>query len=278
MHPLHLLFLISFIFGLQIEIHADEINGEPSKTVSISTKFIAYPSESEMFPIPKMKSILGTEVLFTIPQKMGIPQEKRPEGVDKKIEDGIRTRFKVLETTDGFLIQGYVFVGMHDPEKLDQEVESLGLFVDQPTKSDQNITDDWVKKIQLSGTFRIRGKAYASLSTPEGNFWVEEGKFASGFKLIKLDLSKSQPSALIRKGEKEGWVGLRHGSSFNQMDMTRSFKDRGLLFIKEVQPGEKFSLPIPMEAPNGEKFSLPMAVAPPNGEKLTLELVATLNE
>jgi hypothetical protein len=45
------------------------------------------------------------------------------------------------------------------------------------------------------------------------------------------------------------------------MDMTRSFKDGGVLFIKEIQPGEKVSLP--MEAPNGEK--------------LTLELVATLN-
>jgi hypothetical protein len=190
-----------------------------------------------------------------------IVQEKRSEGVDKKIVDGIRTKFKVLETTKGLLIQGYAFVGIHDPGKLDQEIEILGLFQGQPAKSEQNIADDWVNKIQLSGTFRIRGKAYASLSTPEGNFWVEEGKFASGYKLIKLDLSKSQPSALIRKGEKEGWVGLRLGSSLNQMDMTRSFKDGGVLFIKEVQPGVNFSLP--METPSGEK--------------LTLELVATLN-
>jgi hypothetical protein len=190
-----------------------------------------------------------------------IVQEKRSEGVDKIIVDGIRTKFKVLETTKGLLIQGYAFVGIHDPEKLDQEVEILGLFQDQSIKSEQKIADNWVNKIQLSGTFRIRGKAYASLSTPEGNFWVEEGKFASGYKLIKLDLSKSQPSALIRKGQKEGWVGLRLGSSLNQMDMTRSFKDGGVLFIKEVQPGEKFSLPMDTR----------------NGEKLTLELVATLN-
>ena len=45
------------------------------------------------------------------------------------------------------------------------------------------------------------------------------------------------------------------------MDMTRSFKDDGVLFIKEVQSGEKFSLP--METPSGEK--------------LTLEMIATLN-
>ena len=252
MNPLQILFLLFFIFGLQIAIHS-----EPPKQVSISSKFIANSSKSEpeILAAPMITTLPGQEAVICI------VQEKRSEGVDKKIVDGIRTKFKVLETTKGLLIQGYAFVGIHDPEKLDQEVEILGLFQDQPIKSEQKIADDWVNKIQLSGTFRIRGKAYASLSTPEGNFWVEEGKFASGYKLIKLDLSKSQPSALIRKGEKEGWVGLRLGSSLNQMDMTRAFKDGGVLFIKEVQPGEKFSLP--METPNGEK--------------LTLELVATLN-
>ena len=54
------------------------------------------------------------------------------------------------------------------------------------------------------------GKDYASLVTPEGNFWVEEGKFASGYKLIELDISnKSQPSALIQKGDQQAWIGLR---------------------------------------------------------------------
>ena len=252
MNPLHILFLIFCIFGLQISIHS-----KPAKQVSISSKFIANSSKSEpeILAAPMITTLPGQEAVICI------VQEKRSEGVDKKIVDGIRTKFKVLETTKGLLIQGYAFVGIHDPEKLDQEIEILGLFQDQPIKSEQKIADDWVNKIQLSGTFRIRGKAYASLSTPEGNFWVEEGKFASGYKLIKLDLSKSQPSALIRKGEKEGWVGLRLGSSLNQMDMTRSFKDGGVLFIKEVQFGEKFSLP--METPYGEK--------------LTLELIATLN-
>jgi len=252
MNPLHILFLIFCIFGLQISIHS-----KPAKQVSISSKFIANSSKSEpeILAAPMITTLPGQEAVICI------VQEKRSEGVDKIIVDGIRTKFKVLETTKGLLIQGYAFVGIHDPEKLDQEVEILGLFQDQSIKSEQKIADNWVNKIQLSGTFRIRGKAYASLSTPEGNFWVEEGKFASGYKLIKLDLSKSQPSALIRKGQKEGWVGLRLGSSLNQMDMTRSFKDGGVLFIKEVQPGEKFSLPMDTR----------------NGEKLTLELVATLN-
>lgn len=249
MNPLHILFLLFFIFGLQIAIHS-----EPPKQVSIQSKFIANSStsEPEILAAPMITTLLGQEAVICI------TQEIKAEGVDKKSEDGIRTRIKVLETTKGYFIQGYAFVGIHNPEKLDQEIEILGLFQDQPAKSEQSIADDWVNKIQLSGTFRIRGKGYASLSTPEGNFWVEEGKFASGYKLIKLDLSKSQPSALIRKGEKEGWVGLRLGSSLNQMDMTRSFKDGGVLFIKEVQSGDKFSLPI--EAPSGEKLTLELIV------------------
>jgi len=72
-------------------------------------------------------------------------------------------------------------------------------------------TKQWVNEIQLSGTFRLGGKDFASLVTPEGNFWVEEGKFASGYKLIELDVSKSQPSALILKGDQQAWIGLRLG-------------------------------------------------------------------
>ena len=73
----------------------------------------------------------------------------------------------------------------------------------------QENTEQWVKEIQLSGTFRLRGKGFASLSTPEGNFWVEEGKSSSSYKLIELDTSKSQPSALIQKGDRQAWIGLR---------------------------------------------------------------------
>jgi hypothetical protein len=51
------------------------------------------------------------------------------------------------------------------------------------------------------------------------------------------------------------------GDSSNQMNRTKSFKDGGVIFIKAVQPGEKFSLPM-------EK---------PNGEKLILEMITTLN-
>ena len=72
-------------------------------------------------------------------------------------------------------------------------------------------TKQWVNEIQLSGTFQLGGKDFASLVTPEGNFWMEEGKFASGYKLIELDVSKSQPSALIQKGDQQAWIGIRLG-------------------------------------------------------------------
>ena len=248
-----LLFVVFLVFRVQTIAFS-----EPSqKQVTIRSKFIETDSkgDSDILSAPRITTLLGQEAVICI------TQEKRSEGVDKKLEDGVRIKFKVLETPNGLLIQGYSFVGIHDPDKLDQEVEILGLFEDKPFGSDQKIADDWMNEIELSGTFRIRGKAYASLSTPEGNFWLEEGKFASGYKLLEMDLSKSQPSALIQKGEKKAWVGLRLGDSSNQMNMTRSFKDGGVIFIKAVQPGEKISLP--MEKPNGEKF--------------TLEMVASLN-
>ena len=81
-----------------------------------------------------------------------------------------------------------------------------GVEVDEQYKS-----PDWLSNVQLSGTFRLGGKGFASLTTPRGNFWVEEGKFSSGYKLIELDTSKSQPSALIQKGDQQAWIGFRTG-------------------------------------------------------------------
>ena len=79
--------------------------------------------------------------------------------------------------------------------------------------SEQFKSPEWVNEIQLSGTFRLGGKGFASLTTPRGNFWVEEGKSSSGYKLIELDTSQSQPSALIQKGDQQAWIGLRLGMS-----------------------------------------------------------------
>ena len=66
-----------------------------------------------------------------------------------------------------------------------------------------------MSEVRLSGAYRLRGKGFALLSTPDGNFWVKEGRSTAGYKLIELDLSKSQPSALIQKGDQQAWIGLR---------------------------------------------------------------------
>ena len=74
----------------------------------------------------------------------------------------------------------------------------------------QDNKEQWVKEIQLSGTFRLGGKGFASLITPRGNFWVEEGKSSSGYKLIELDTSKSQPPPSSKREIS------KHGSDFEQ--------------------------------------------------------------
>ena len=109
--------------------------------------------------------------------------------------------------------------------------------------SEQFKRPEWVKEIQLSGTFRLGEKGFASLTTPRGNFWVEEGKFSSGYKLIELDTSKSQPSALIQKGDRQAWIGLRLGMSNPvKREITRQKLERrggvfGLLYVKgETEP------------------------------------------
>jgi hypothetical protein len=101
------------------------------------------------------------------------------------------------------IILGLVTLALSSNGSPDAEGQSL--------ENLQENSKQWVNEIQLSGTFRLGGKDFVSLVTPEGNFWVEEGKFASGYKLIELDVSKSQPSALIQKGDQQAWIGLRLG-------------------------------------------------------------------
>ena len=107
----------------------------------------------------------------------------------------------------------------------------------------QEKKEQGVNEIQLSGTFRLRGKGFASLVTPEGSFWVEEGKFSSGYKLIELDTSQSQPSALIQKGDQQAWIGLRLGMPNPvKREIARQKLERrggvlGLLYVKgETEP------------------------------------------
>ena len=108
----------------------------------------------------------------------------------------------------------------------------------QSPKKPQDSKEQWVSEIQLSGAYRLRGKGYASLSTPNGNFWVKEGRSTAGYKLIELDLSKSQPSALIQKGDQQAWIGLRLGMSNPlKREIARQKLERrggvlGLLYVK----------------------------------------------
>jgi len=129
-----------------------------------------------------------------------------------------------------FLSFGFLLQGVHGEDM--PKLKSM--------TSEQFKSPEWVKEIQLSGTFRLGGKDFASLVTPEGNFWMEEGKFASGYKLIELDLSKSQPSALIQKGDQQAWIGLRLGMPVpvnRTISGTKLEKREGVQYVKgETEP------------------------------------------
>ena len=72
---------------------------------------------------------------------------------------------------------------------------------------------------------------------------MEEGKSSSGYKLIELEISQSQPSALIQKGDRQAWIGLRLGMSNPvKREITRQKLEwrggvLGLLYVKgETEP------------------------------------------
>ena len=109
-----------------------------------------------------------------------------------------------------------------------------GVEVDQQSKS-----PDWLSEVQLSGAYKLRGKGFASLATPEGNFWVTEGRSAAGYKLIELDLSKSSPSALIQKGDQQEWVGLRMGRPVEMKDLQTEYSDAVQLFFERRITSER---------------------------------------
>jgi antitoxin component YwqK of YwqJK toxin-antitoxin module len=111
-----------------------------------------------------------------------------------------------------------------------------GVEVDHQSKS-----PDWLSEVQLSGAYKLRGKGFASLATPEGNFWVTEGRSAAGYKLIELDLSKSSPSALIQKGDQQEWVGLRMGRPVEVGDLQTEYSDAVQLFFeRRITSGREY--------------------------------------
>jgi hypothetical protein len=162
----------------------------------------------------------------------GNPLRKRQRDFPKRILTRLNTILKIKERLDVLQI---IILGLAT-----LALSSYGspITEEQSPKRFQDNKEQWVNEIQLSGTFRLRGKGFASLVTPEGSFWVEEGKFSSGYKLIELDTSQSQPSALIQKGDRQAWIGLRLGMSNPlKREIARQKLERrggvlGLLYVK----------------------------------------------
>ena len=67
--------------------------------------------------------------------------------------------------------------------------------------SEQYKSPEWVKEIQLSGTFRLGGKGFCFADYAKGKVfgWRKE-KSSSGYKLIELDTSKSPTLRPYPKG------------------------------------------------------------------------------
>ena len=136
--------------------------------------------------------------------------------------------------------------------------KSLAYFQKAKLPIEEESQPDWVNKLELSGSFRINGKAYGAFSTTDGSFWLEEGKGASGYRLLKMDLSKSQPRALLEKDGQQAWLGLRAGESSSPRNLEHPLKEGGILFIKEVKSGEKVTIPV--VGLDGKKYDFEMVV------------------
>ena len=73
-----------------------------------------------------------------------------------------------------------------------------------------------------------------------------------------MDLSKSQPRALLEKDGKQAWLGLRAGTSSSSRNLEQALKEGGTLFVKEVKSGEKVTIPV--VGLDGKKYDFEMVV------------------
>ena len=223
-------------------------NAAPGKKkVSIAAKLRASSPEGNVLSAPTISMLMDTKGLITVEQEYS-------EG--KK--SGFRMAVQPSETTSGILLQGYAVYGTYNPNEIYKQAEIFGLFSKEAKLPSEDSQPAWVNKLELSGSFRINGKAYGAFSTRDGSFWLEEGKGASGYRLLKLDLSKSQPRALLQKDGKQAWLGLRAGESSSPRNLEKPLKEGGILFIKDVKSGEKVSIPV--IGLNGEKYDFEMIV------------------
>ena len=237
-----ILLLLLVSFSLSANHHTDR------KKVTIAAKLRESSPEGNVLSAPTMSMLTDTRGVIAVEQE-GSEGEKQ----------GFRMAVHPSVSANGILLEGYAVYGTYDPKKIDKQTEIFGLFSRKaklPIKEESQ--PDWADTLELSGSFRINGKAYGAFSTTDGSFWLEEGKGASGYRLLKMDLSKSQPRALLEKDGTKAWLGLRAGESSSLRNLEQPLKEGGTLFIKEVKSGEKVTIPV--VGLDGKKYDFEMVV------------------
>jgi hypothetical protein len=236
-----ILLLLLVSFSLSANHHTD------SKKVTIAAKLRESSPEGKVLSAPIMSMLTGTRSVIAVEQQK-----------HESKKQGFRMAVQPSESANGILLEGYAVYGTYDPKKIDKQTEIFGLFSKKAKLPSEDTQPEWVNKLELSGSFRINGKAYGAFSTTNGSIWLEEGKGASGYRLLKMDLSKSQPRALIERDGKQAWLGLRASESSSPRNLEQPLKEGGILFIKEVKSGDKVNIPV--IGLDGEKYDFEMVV------------------
>ena len=237
-----ILLLLLVSFSLIANHHNDR------KQVTIAAKLLESSPEGNVLSAPTMSMLTDTKSVIAVEQE-GSEGEKQ----------GFRMAVHPSVSANGILLEGYAVYGTYDPKKIDKQTEIFGLFSKKAKLPiEEESQPDWADTLELSGSFRINGKAYGAFSTTDGSFWLEEGKGASGYRLLKMDLSKSQPRALLEKDGTKAWLGLRAGESSSLRNLEQPLKEGGTLFIKEVKSGEKVTIPV--VGLDGKKYDFEMVV------------------
>ena len=237
-----ILLLLLVSFSLSANHHTDR------KKVTIAAKLRESSPQGNVLSAPTMSMLTDTRSVIAVEQE-GSEGEKQ----------GFRMAVHPSVSANGILLEGYAVYGTYDPNKIDKQTEIFGLFSRKAKLPiEEESQPDWADTLELSGSFRINGKAYGAFSTTDGSFWLEEGKGASGYRLLKMDLSKSQPRALLEKDGTKAWLGLRAGESSSLRNLEQPLKEGGTLFIKEVKSGEKVTIPV--VGLDGKKYDFEMVV------------------
>ena len=190
-----ILLLLLVSFSLFADHHTD------SKKVNIAAKLRESSPEGKVLSAPTISMLTDTRGVIAVEQEKNAGKKQ-----------GFRMAVQPSVSANCILLEGYAVYGTYDPKKIDKKTEIFGLFSNKAKLSiEEESQPDWVNKLELSGSFRINGKAYGAFSTTDGSFWLEEGKGKSGYRLLKMDLSKTQPRALLEKDGMQAWLGLRAG-------------------------------------------------------------------